>query len=97
MQSSSTNPEFLATKIVQHQKEVGDLIVNTLDNFEEIKNKRVIILQKYLNLFKLMLKLLAQLVSQNVVDEALKQRAGALVSFWGVKMSNYGIGGSFQK
>lgn len=81
VQSCSGNADYLVTKIIAHQKAFGDLIVNTLENIEQIKDKKVSALQKYYNFFKLTLKLLASVKNQEGVDEVFKQKAGALVIF----------------
>lgn len=79
VQSSSGNSEYLITKIIQHEAKLGDLMINTLENIEQIKNKKFAILQKYYNLFKLILNMLSNIKAQESVDEVLKQKAGALV------------------
>jgi len=78
VQSSSANSEYLITKLIQHQKKIGELMTNVLENIEEAKNKAFPSLQKYVNLFKLIVRMLAQAKSQEG-DEVLKQKAGALV------------------
>jgi len=67
------------TKIVQDQQKIGDLIVDTLENIEEAKNKNFSTLVKYVGLYKLILKLLVQTRDQAAGDQVLKQKAGALV------------------
>ena len=79
VQSSEANSEYLLTKIIQHQKKIGEFMVNVLENIEEAKNKTFPSLQKYFNLFKLIVRLLAQVKTQEGGDEVLKQKAGALV------------------
>jgi len=79
VQSSAANSEYLVTKIVQDQQKIGDLIVDTLENIEEAKNKNFSALVKYCNLYKLILKLLIQTRDQPAGDQILKQKAGALV------------------
>lgn len=81
VQSSSNNSEYLVTKIVQDQQKIGDLIVDSLENIEEAKTKNFSSLLKYCNLYKMIIKLLAQTRDQTGGDEILKQKAGALVIF----------------
>ena len=72
------NSEYLLTKLIQHQKKIGEFITNVLENIEEAKNKAFPSLQKYVNLFKLIVRMLAQAKSQEG-DQVLQQKAGALV------------------
>jgi len=80
VQSSSSNSEYLVSKIVQDQQKIGDLIVDTLENIEEAKTKNFSALVKYCHLYKLIIKLLAQTRDQTDGDQVLKQKAGSLVT-----------------